>query len=55
VATAIDQAAIAKLIAAQVANQFQAHFATSTPHNMPLAAPTFPPPAEDPCMTAEEW
>jgi len=55
VASAIDSAEIAKMVAAQVQSQFQAHFASSTtPAFLPPPPASFLP-EDDPRMGAEEW
>jgi hypothetical protein len=54
-ATAIDQAEIAKLIAAQVTTQIQAHYAAAFMAHNPTNPTSIPSPADDPCITADEW
>ena len=54
-ATAIDQAGIAKLIAAQVATQIHAHYAAPFMSAAPTGPPSIPSPVDDTCMTADEW
>jgi hypothetical protein len=54
-ATTFDSAELARLVAAQLSTQLQAHMASAPPTSFLPPPPVFPPPAEDPCMGAEEW